>query len=166
MCHLYVKSRSDKQLRSRASENDTSSCDPEDVTSNKSAIVPCGLIAWSLFNDTYGFSVNNTLLGSGGLIGGAKLNSSIPSCLTLYLFFVMHVTVESTSGSYCLDANCSTANFQKTIWEDRGSQWLEVIHYPIDMEVQIFITPAEYLPLGDPTFLSWNRNPAGHFNFN
>uniref|UniRef100_F6HCN3 ALA-interacting subunit n=1 Tax=Vitis vinifera TaxID=29760 RepID=F6HCN3_VITVI len=21
-------------------------------------------------------------------------------------------------------------------------------------------------PLGDPTFLSWNRNPAGHFNFN
>ncbi|RVW98350.1 ALA-interacting subunit 3 [Vitis vinifera] len=100
----YVKSRSDKQLRSRASENDTSSCDPEDVTSNKSAIVPCGLIAWSLFNDTYGFSVNNTLLGvskkniawksdqqhkfgsdvypknfqSGGLIGGAKLNSSIP----------------------------------------------------------------------------------------
>lgn len=108
----YVKSRSDKQLRSRASENDTSSCDPEDVTSNKSAIVPCGLIAWSLFNDTYGFSVNNTLLGvskkniawksdqqhkfgsdvypknfqSGGLIGGAKLNSSIP--VNIPLFFI------------------------------------------------------------------------------
>lgn len=108
----YVKGRSDKQLRSRASENDTSSCDPEDVTSNKSAIVPCGLIAWSLFNDTYGFSVNNTLLGvskkniawksdqqhkfgsdvypknfqSGGLIGGAKLNSSIP--VNIPLFFI------------------------------------------------------------------------------
>ena len=106
----YVKSRSDKQLQSRASENDTSNCDPEDVTANNSAIVPCGLIAWSLFNDTYGFSVNNTKLGvskkniawksdqehkfgsdvypknfqRGGLIGGPKLNSTIPVNIPLF----------------------------------------------------------------------------------
>ena len=113
MCNAiirYVKSRSDKQLRSRASEDDTSDCKPEAVTKNNSAIVPCGLIAWSLFNDTYGFSVKNKVLEvskkdiawksdqehkfgsdvypknfqSGSLIGGAKLNASIPViCLSL-----------------------------------------------------------------------------------
>ncbi|PON41101.1 CDC50/LEM3 family [Trema orientale] len=99
----YVKSRSDKQLRSKASEGDTDSCKPEDSASS-SPIVPCGLIAWSLFNDTYRFSVKNKALRvskkdiawksdqehkfgsdvypknfqSGGLIGGANLNASIP----------------------------------------------------------------------------------------
>jgi hypothetical protein len=177
----YVKSRSDQQLRSTASEDETSNCKPEAVTKNNSAIVPCGLIAWSLFNDTYGFSVKNKVLDvskrniawksdqeqkfgsdvypknfqSGSLIGGAKLNASIPviclsllpSLLHLSMFLppstsprpsfpfllnyallyvlkkqfllVLHVTVERPRGSYCLDANCSTANFQKTVWEDR-----------------------------------------------
>lgn len=107
MCNTsfrYVKSRSDKQLRSRASESDTTDCKPEAVTKNNSPIVPCGLIAWSLFNDTYGFSVKNKVIEvskkniawksdqeskfgsdvypknfqSEGLIGGAQLNASIP----------------------------------------------------------------------------------------
>ncbi len=69
--------------------------------------MPCGLIAWSLFNDTYSFSRNDTQLtvnkkdiswksdrenkfGSdvfpknfqnGTLIGGGSLNSSIPVSL-------------------------------------------------------------------------------------
>ncbi|CAL2244515.1 unnamed protein product [Prunus armeniaca] len=99
----YVKSRSDSQLRSKSDENKTSTCAPERNSPN-GTIVPCGLIAWSLFNDTYKFSVKNKQLGvnkkditwksdqgnkfgsdvypknfqSGGLIGGAKLNSSIP----------------------------------------------------------------------------------------
>lgn len=100
----YVKSRSDKQLRSKAYERDTSSCDPEGVSVDQGPIVPCGLIAWSLFNDTFGFSMKSKMLevkkkniawdsdrghkfGSdvypknfqtGLLIGGAKLNSTIP----------------------------------------------------------------------------------------
>ncbi|XP_068639712.1 ALA-interacting subunit 1-like isoform X2 [Aristolochia californica] len=128
----YVKSRSDKQLRYRRHENYTKTCDPESTTSDRAAIVPCGLIAWSLFNDTYGFSVSNRVLElskkdiawksdqdykfgsdvypknfqSGGLIGGAKLNESKP-------------TVERARGSYCLDADRSTSNFQKTLREDR-----------------------------------------------
>ncbi|OVA14273.1 Protein of unknown function DUF284 [Macleaya cordata] len=99
----YVKSRSDKQLRSKAYESETSTCDPERyVGQNRDPIVPCGLIAWSLFNDTYGFSVKDKVLEvskkniawksdkdskfgkdvypknfqTGGLIGGAKLNAS------------------------------------------------------------------------------------------
>ncbi|KAJ1394657.1 CDC50/LEM3 family [Sesbania bispinosa] len=100
----YVKSRNDKQLWSKGAEGDTSNCFPEDKTKDNQPIVPCGLIAWSLFNDTYKFSMNNKDLtvnkkdiawgsdrrskfGShvypknfqnGDLIGGAKLNESIP----------------------------------------------------------------------------------------
>jgi len=110
----YVKSRDDKQLRSKASENDVGSCSPEDYTPNDMGhkpIVPCGLIAWSMFNDTYKLSSNNKDLvinkkdiawksdqdgkfGSdvypknfqvGGLIGGARLNESIPVSIFLYL---------------------------------------------------------------------------------
>lgn len=83
--------------------NTTGSCKPED-TNNGLPIVPCGLIAWSLFNDTYDFSrgvdelkVNRKNIAwrsdrdhkfgkhvypfnfqNGSLIGGAKLDPSIP----------------------------------------------------------------------------------------
>ncbi|KAG6535005.1 hypothetical protein ZIOFF_008922 [Zingiber officinale] len=54
----YVKSRNDAQLRKGSEANETSGCDPE-RTANGAPIVPCGLIAWSLFNDTYSFSIRN-----------------------------------------------------------------------------------------------------------
>ncbi|XP_050209177.1 putative ALA-interacting subunit 4 isoform X2 [Mercurialis annua] len=99
----YVRSRSDKQLKSRQSEGVVSTCKPEDSDNGK-PIVPCGLVAWSLFNDTYSFTVQNKAVqvnkkdiawksdkqskfGSDvfpknfqadGLIGGGTLNSSIP----------------------------------------------------------------------------------------
>lgn len=87
--------------------NDTSSCQPEE--SNKDLpIVPCGLIAWSLFNDTYTFirgrselKVNRKDIAwksdrdhkfgkhvypfnfqNGTLIGGAKLDPKIPVSIT------------------------------------------------------------------------------------
>ncbi|CAM8956962.1 unnamed protein product [Rhodiola kirilowii] len=50
---------SDQQLKSNSSISDTSDCDPEDTTSDGKPIVPCGLIAWSLFNDTYSISRNS-----------------------------------------------------------------------------------------------------------
>ncbi|KAL6197428.1 hypothetical protein ACLB2K_033037 [Fragaria x ananassa] len=48
----YVKSKNDEQLLHGLGYNDTSSCKPED-SNNDLPVVPCGLIAWSLFNDTY-----------------------------------------------------------------------------------------------------------------
>ncbi|CAN8259585.1 unnamed protein product [Cochlearia groenlandica] len=54
----YVKSRSDSQLRSVGDENQIDACKPEDKF-GVLPIVPCGLIAWSLFNDTYALSKNN-----------------------------------------------------------------------------------------------------------
>lgn len=104
-CYRYVKSRSDKQLWNKEAAGETlKNCYPEDKTKENEPIVPCGLIAWSLFNDTYKFSMKNKDLtvnkkniawksdkGSkfghdvypknfqgGGLIGGAKLDESIP----------------------------------------------------------------------------------------
>nr|BAD32828.1 hypothetical protein [Lotus japonicus] len=98
----YVKSRSDQQLRDPKEESSTSACKPEDIANGR-AIVPCGLIAWSLFNDTYSFSYKNKSLTvnkkgiawksdrehkfgknvlpknfqNGSIIGGAHLNESI-----------------------------------------------------------------------------------------
>ncbi|XP_028791638.1 putative ALA-interacting subunit 2 [Neltuma alba] len=99
----YVKSRSDQQLLQGLGHNGTSSCKPLE-SSNGQPIVPCGLIAWSLFNDTYRFSrgpsdlkVNRKNIAwksdrdhkfgkhvypfnfqNGTLIGGGKLNPHIP----------------------------------------------------------------------------------------
>ena len=99
-----MKSRNDKQLWSKTHEGETTNCYPEDTTNEKQTIVPCGLIAWSIFNDTYRFVSNKKNLtvnrndiawgsdrrsrfGSGvypknfqqrDLIGGGHLNESIP----------------------------------------------------------------------------------------
>ncbi|XP_050369838.1 putative ALA-interacting subunit 2 isoform X2 [Argentina anserina] len=48
----YVKSKNDQQLLHGLGYNNTSSCEPEEFNNGR-PIVPCGLIAWSLFNDTY-----------------------------------------------------------------------------------------------------------------
>ncbi|KAF7842885.1 putative ALA-interacting subunit 2 [Senna tora] len=99
----YVKSRSDQQLLHGLGYNDTSSCKPVE-SSDDQPIVPCGLIAWSLFNDSYSFSrgpsklkVNRKNIAwksdrdhkfgkhvypfnfqNGTLIGGGKLDPHIP----------------------------------------------------------------------------------------
>lgn len=99
----YVKSRNDEQLRDSKKGNSTSGCQPEDYV-NGVPIVPCGLIAWSMFNDTYHFTRNSKNVtvnkneiswksdrdhkfGSdvfpknfqnGTIIGGARLNKTIP----------------------------------------------------------------------------------------
>ncbi|XVE88423.1 hypothetical protein DITRI_Ditri19aG0068600 [Diplodiscus trichospermus] len=99
----YVKSRSDQQLLHGWDYHGTSSCQPVEFN-NDQPIVPCGLIAWSLFNDTFRFireraelKVNRKNIAwksdrdhkfgknvhpfnfqNGTLIGGGKLNPSIP----------------------------------------------------------------------------------------
>ncbi|GKB07984.1 ALA-interacting subunit 3-like protein [Tanacetum coccineum] len=102
----YVKSRSDKQLRDPDAADETDDCKPEDNLNGNDdePIIPCGLVAWSLFNDTYKFTRGNKNIdvdkkdiawksdtkikfGSnvypknfqkGDLIGGGKLDESKP----------------------------------------------------------------------------------------
>ncbi|KAM0937256.1 putative CDC50/LEM3 family protein [Dioscorea sansibarensis] len=99
----YVKSRSDKQLLYGLKYRDTGLCKPQE-TSNGLPIVPCGLIAWSLFNDTYSFVRGTTAMNisrkniawksdqdhkygkhvypfnfqNGSFIGGGKLDPNTP----------------------------------------------------------------------------------------
>ncbi|KAF3449969.1 hypothetical protein FNV43_RR06048 [Rhamnella rubrinervis] len=99
----YVKSKSEQQLLHGLGSNDTSSCKPQE-SNNGLPIVPCGLIAWSLFNDTFTFIRGKSELKvsrkniawksdrdhkfgkhvypfnfqNGTLIGGGKLEPSIP----------------------------------------------------------------------------------------
>lgn len=99
----YVKSRSDQQLLHGQEYTHTSACEPEE-SSNGLPIVPCGLIAWSMFNDTFTFARESAKLKvsrsniawksdrehkfgkdvypfnfqNGSLIGGAKLDPKVP----------------------------------------------------------------------------------------
>lgn len=103
MLPRYYESRSDQQLLNGLKYNDSSSCDPEEFN-NGLPVVPCGLIAWSLFNDTYTFlretlelKVNKKNIAwksdrehkfgkhvypfnfqNGTFIGGGKLDPSVP----------------------------------------------------------------------------------------
>lgn len=103
MVPRYIKSRSDKQLLLGLKYKHTSSCKPEEY-SNGLPIVPCGLVAWSLFNDSFNFihetvemKVNRKNITwesdrehkfgrniypfnfqNGSLIGGGKLDPNVP----------------------------------------------------------------------------------------
>ncbi|XP_043717138.1 ALA-interacting subunit 5-like isoform X2 [Telopea speciosissima] len=217
----YVKSRNDKQLRSKAYASETSTCAPEATTANGSAIVPCGLIAWSLFNDTYGFSVKNKALEvskkniawksdqdskfgsdvfpknfqSGGLIGGAKLNSSKPlseqedlivwmrtAALPTFrkLYGKIEVDLEANEKiTVLIQNNYNTYGFEgkkklvlsTTSWIGGKNDFLGIAYLTvgglclflaINFVLVYVIHPR---PLGDPSFLSWNRNPAGHCTY-
>ncbi|XP_057971869.1 ALA-interacting subunit 3-like [Malania oleifera] len=216
----YVKSRSDKQLRTSAGRSVVSDCQPEAYTANKSIIVPCGLIAWSLFNDTYGFSVNNKVLQvnkkniawksdqehkfgadvypenfqSGALIGGAKLNESIPlsqqedlivwmrtaalpSFRKLYgkievdleLNDKITVLIENNYNTYSFGGKkklvLSTASWLGGRNDFLGVAYLTVGGLCLFLAISfIFLYVIKPRPLGDPSYLSWNRNPAGQIN--
>ena len=62
----YATSRSDAQLRDpKEAATNTELCKPESYIGNGSPVVPCGLVAWSLFNDTYSFA-RRRRRGAGG----------------------------------------------------------------------------------------------------
>lgn len=216
----YVKSRSDTQLRSKAGELDISNCKPEATTGNNSPIVPCGLIAWSLFNDTYGFSMKNKVLNvskkniawksdqehkfgsdvypknfqSGGLIGGAKLNASIPLSEQVDLIVWMRTAALPTFRklygkietdleaneeiTVVIQNNYNTYSFggrkrlvlSTTSWIGGKNDFLGIAYLTIGGFCMflaigfILLYVIKPRPLGDPAFLSWNRNPSGIMN--
>ncbi|XP_058090504.1 ALA-interacting subunit 1-like isoform X1 [Magnolia sinica] len=216
----YVKSRNDKQLQSKKNENETSSCDPEANASNGLPIVPCGLIAWSLFNDTYRFSLSSKVLEvnkkniawksdqghkfgddvypknfqSGGLIGGAKLNASKPlseqedlivwmrtAALPTFrkLWGKIEVDLEANEQiTVVIQNNYNTYSFggkkklvlSTTSWIGGKNDFLGVAYLTVGglclfLAISfILLYFARPRPLGDPSFLSWNRDPAGHMN--
>uniref|UniRef100_A0A9I9DJ99 ALA-interacting subunit n=1 Tax=Cucumis melo TaxID=3656 RepID=A0A9I9DJ99_CUCME len=216
----YVKSRSDKQLRSKAAEAHTKTCAPEATIGKGAPIVPCGLIAWSLFNDTYGFSMKNKALQvskkdiawksdqerkfgsdvypknfqSGGLIGGAKLNASIPlsqqedlivwmRTAALPTFRKLYGKIEADFEAndiitVVIENNYNTYSFggkkklvlSTTSWIGGKNDFLGIAYLSVG-GLCLFLAITFILlyvikprPLGDPSYLSWNRNAAGQAN--
>lgn len=213
----YVKSRNDDQLRDSGKANSTSGCDPEDMANGK-AIVPCGLIAWSLFNDTYSFSRNNNNLAvnkkgiswksdrehkfgddvfpknfqNSSIIGGAHLNESIPlseqedlivwmrtAALPTFRKLYGKIEVDLHEGdeiSVTLKNNYNTYSFSgkkklvlsTTGWLGGKNDFLGIAYLTVGglcfflamaFTIVYFVKPRQ---LGDPSYLSWNRNPGGH----
>ncbi|KAM5558294.1 ALA-interacting subunit 3 [Rosa sericea] len=213
----YVKSRSDSQLRSVAKENSTSDCAPERFAKNGQPIVPCGLVAWSLFNDTYKFSVKNKTIAvskkditwksdrekkfsssvypknfqAGGLIGGAKLNSSIPLSQQEDLIVWMRtaampsfrklygrievdldahdeITIELQNNYNTYSFKGSKSVILSTASWIGGKNDLMGIAYLTIGGMCLFLAICFILmyvlkprPLGDTSYLSWNRNASG-----
>ncbi|KAK9732991.1 hypothetical protein RND81_04G036400 [Saponaria officinalis] len=217
----YVKSRNDKQLRSKAYEDSTTFCEPEEAVGTgkgRAPIVPCGLIAWSLFNDTYQFSVDSKTLGvnkkgiswesdrkhkfgsdvypknfqSNGLIGGAKLNSSIPlseqedlivwmRTAALPVFRKLYGKIEEDLDAnqmiwVVVQNNYNTYSFggtkrlvlSTTSWMGGKNDFLGVGYLTVG-GLSLFLALGFILvylfkprPIGDPSYLSWNRSPGGH----
>lgn len=209
----YVKSRNDEQLMKSGKENETDSCKPE-ATSNGLPVVPCGLIAWSLFNDTYNFykvgkplTVNKKDISwksdrehkfgknvypknfqNGTLIGGAKLNTSIPLSEQEDLIVWMRTAAlptfrklygrieedlqENDTISVMLLNNYNTYSFNgkkkvvlsTTSFLGGKNSFLGIAYLTVG-GLCFFLAMVFFLvhiikprPLGDPAFLSWNRN--------
>ncbi|KAK6154557.1 hypothetical protein DH2020_008805 [Rehmannia glutinosa] len=213
----YVKSRSDQQLRNPGSENSTDACEPEEKT-NSGSIVPCGLIAWSLFNDTYAFSRNNQQLAinkrgiswksdrdhkfgkrvypknfqNGTLIGGGRLNTSKPlseqedlivwmrtAALPTFRKLYGKIEMDLQTGDVIdvsLQNNYNTYSFNgkkklvlsTTSWLGGKNDFIGIAYLTVGglcfFLAMVFTLIYLIMPrqLGDPSYLSWNRNPGGH----
>ncbi|XP_057972110.1 ALA-interacting subunit 1-like isoform X2 [Malania oleifera] len=216
----YFQSRIDKQLWTGDPNLDLGHCAPENIAANGSPIIPCGLIAWSLFNDTFGFAVNDKVLQvnkkniawksdkehkfganvypknfqAGGLIGGAKLNESIPlseqedlivwmrtAALPSFrkLYGKIEVDLEANEKiTVVIENNYNTYGFggkkmlvlSTTSWIGGRNDFLGIAYIIVGglclfLAISfIFLYVIKPRPLGDPSYLSWNRNPAVQIN--
>ncbi|CAI9773203.1 unnamed protein product [Fraxinus pennsylvanica] len=212
----YVKSRSDQQLRNSGDENDTSGCKPEN-TAHGMPIVPCGLIAWSLFNDTYGFTRNNQSVTinkreiswksdrdhkfgknvyprnfqNNTLVGGARLDANkslseqedlivwmrtaaLPTFRKLYGKIemdleagdVINVELQNNYNTYSFDGKKKLV-LSTTSWLGGKNDFLGIAYLVVGglcfflaivFTIIYLVKPRQ---LGDPSYLSWNRNAGG-----
>ncbi|PWA96934.1 CDC50/LEM3 family [Artemisia annua] len=211
--------RSDKQLRDPDAADETDDCKPEDNLNGNDdePIIPCGLVAWSLFNDTYKFIRGNNNIdvdkkdiawksdtkikfGSnvypknfqkGDLIGGGKLDESkslseqedlivwmrtaaLPTFRKLYGRIntdleaneTITVVIQNNYNTYEFGGEkkliLSTASWIGGKNDFFGISFLTIGGICFFVAINfIFICVINPRPLGDPTYLSWNRNHGG-----
>ncbi|OMP00849.1 hypothetical protein CCACVL1_03281 [Corchorus capsularis] len=177
----YVKSRSDKQLRNKAAENETNICDPEgrSEASGRGPIVPCGLIAWTLFHDTYGFSVKEKkiqLSEQEDLIVWMR-TAALPNFRKLYGRIEedlqpneeITVVIQNNYNTYSFGGRKELV-LSTTSWIGGKNDFLGIAYITVGGLCLFFAVTFILLyvikprPLGDPSYLSWNKSPSGHPN--
>ncbi|KAH6828919.1 ALA-interacting subunit 1 [Perilla frutescens var. hirtella] len=212
----YVKSRSDRQLWSPKAETSTKICEPEGQIGDNKPIVPCGLIAWSLFNDTYTLTKNDAAaiqinkkdiawrsdrthkfgdnvypknFQSGPLIGGGKLDESIPLSQQEDLMVWMRtaalpsfrkiygrietdleanekitVTIQNNYNTYSFNGKKKLVISTAT-WIGGKNDFIGRMYMAVGGTSLVLALVFSLLyvfkprPLGDPSYLSWNKNP-------
>ncbi|WVZ00643.1 hypothetical protein V8G54_026712 [Vigna mungo] len=189
-------------LTARTSRMETDFNTGMDTTKEKQPIVPCGLIAWSIFNDTYKFvsknknlTVNRKDIAWGSdrrfrfgsdvypknfqrrdLIGGGHLNESLPlrqqedlivwmrtAALPTFrkLYGKIEVDLEAKDEiEIVIENNYNTYMFGGTKKLVLSTTTLMGGRNPFVGTAYLFIGSLS-LPLGDPSYLSWNKNPGG-----
>lgn len=217
----YVLSQSEAQL-SGSNVNNVGSCSPEDYQGPNSTnpITPCGLIAWSLFNDTFSIAtsatskppftnltINNSSISwpsdrnvkfgdvlpqnfndLPALRGGATLNTTLNLAQNLQVWMrtaalptfrklygqindplladsVIQVAIANQYNSYAYGGQkslvLSTASWLGGKNEFLGIAYLTVGGICIFLSIVFFVLQfTNYRPLGDTSYLSWNRKAA------
>ncbi|KAJ6684170.1 CDC50/LEM3 FAMILY-RELATED [Salix viminalis] len=172
----YVKSRSDKQLRSKASEGKKN-------------------IAWKSDQEhKFGSDIYPKNFQNGSLIGGGKLNPSIPLSEQVDLIVWMRTAAlpnfrklygkiekdlqANTTITVTIENNYNTYSFggkkklvlSTTSWIGGKNSFLGRAYIAIGglclflAVCFVFVYLLKPRPLGDPSYLSWNRNPSGQMN--
>lgn len=217
----YVKSYNAKQLRSNSNSDTTgdgpSSCKPE-ATVNGKPIVPCGLIAWSLFNDTYSFSnltvnrrgiswksdredkfgkikpqnyPNNAGVTNTFAIGGGQLDptksldededlivwmrtAALPTFRKLWgkietdlaVGRTIDVSIQNNYNTYTFSGKKKLV-LSTTSWLGGKNNFLGIAYLTLGV-LSIVLAFVFFLihlrnprPLGDPSYLSWNKKTPG-----
>ncbi|KVI10242.1 Protein of unknown function DUF284, transmembrane eukaryotic, partial [Cynara cardunculus var. scolymus] len=152
----YVKSRSDSQLRNRGDENQTSDCKPENDV-NGMAIVPCGLLSEQ--EDLIVWMRTAALPTFRKLYG--KIEVDIEAGETINVIVGNHYNTYSFSGKKKLVLST-------TSWLGGKNNFIGIAYLAVGGLCLLLATTFTLIylvkprHLGDPTYLSWNRNPGGH----
>jgi len=146
----YVKSRSDEQLRGSLGSG-IALCDPIEQNSNGSTIVPCGLIANSVFNGEFALSwlVSHFVRRSSG--GGVCV------CVP----FLRSHPPDTFAASLCDGNGCTVLS--GTNWQKKGIAWSSDVNdkfkaVPLTSGfTSVSLEGYQLPPVDDEDFIVWMR---------
>ncbi|GJS34621.1 ALA-interacting subunit 3-like protein [Tanacetum coccineum] len=185
----YVKSQSDQQLNNQNHENDTSTCKTEDVQKGRTVVSLCSCIPE---DNKFGNDVFKFWSSKEGVGGGAHLDESIPlneqedlivwmrtAALPTFRKLYGKIEVDLKAGdtiNVIMQNNYNTYSFNgkkklvlsTSSWLGGKNNFIGIAYLAVGglcfflaiaFTIIYLVKPRR---LGDPSYLSWNRNPGGH----